>query len=62
MIYAQNEVKTVGQFIDRRRAGPAQPMTKFSPTAVSSVELAACKEADQVWSPTIPSTATPAQP
>ena len=36
-----------------------QLTTKFSPTAVSSVELAACKETDQVWSPTIPSTATP---
>ena len=38
-----------------------QPMTKFNPTAVSSVALAACRETDQVWSPTMPSTATPPQ-
>ena len=34
-------------------------MTKFSPTALSSVALAACSETDHVWSPTTPSTATP---
>jgi len=32
-----------------------QPMTKLSPTALSKVELAACNETAQVWSPTIPS-------
>src|SRR3954469_20628389 len=32
--------------------------TKLSPTAVSSVALAACKDTDQVWSPTIPSAVT----
>jgi hypothetical protein len=40
-------------------SGPRQPTMKFKPTALSRVELAACNETDQVWSPTIPSTVTP---
>ena len=38
-----------------------QPTTKLRPTLVSKVALAACRETDQVWSPTIPFTGTPAQ-
>ena len=40
-------------------AALGQPITNFKPTAVSSVALAACKETAQVWSPTMPSCATP---
>ena len=32
-------------------------MMKLRPTALSRVALAACKETDQVWSPTTPSAA-----
>lgn len=39
----------------------SQSMTKLRPTALSSVALNACKETDQVWSPTTPSAVTPPQ-
>jgi hypothetical protein len=38
-----------------------QSMTKLSPTLLSSVALAACRDTDHVWSPTIPSAVTPPQ-
>src|ERR1035437_10071415 len=37
-------------------------MTKFRPTWVSNVALAARSDTDQVWSPTTPSTPTPPHP
>jgi hypothetical protein len=37
--------------------GNHQSMMKLRPTALSRVALAACKETDQVWSPTTPSAA-----
>src|SRR3954447_22183532 len=40
---------------------PDQPITYCNPTCVSSVALNAWSDTDHVWSPTIPSAATPAQ-